>query len=1532
MERDHLEPETRSFPLIITPDDRDHSQDRLLQQTTNDPGLKERPLRFKSLHRPRTYSASSYASQPEDDTGAPVARADHPFPDDRGRNSFQPHDETTYAGGGAYVPLQGPSQLWLPFWLSKIVLICFLLLFAALLTALLLVWYANGQRNGFFVADSTSPYTWTYGPTAVLVIVISLWRMVDYHCKTLTPWAELRNGPVGASKSLRLDYLSPLQLSSLLKALGNGHLAVVATITAFILLKVLTIFSTALFVLNTVPAFDSTFQINTTTKFDPVLASAFNGTSSLDSKQISNGPLYAWYGHIAHGLPYASGASSEYVYQTFEAAGTSPANISLSTEVDAFVPFANCNEVDARIDGLSSIQGLNKTHSFSTNLSLILPDGIICDHWSIVTVPVQDPQHYVTPERQLTGTYQDVYCSTTNSGSKVDLAKGPDAYLYTITDVRYTQKLLKNATLLEKNSSVIAHANSTSRTVKKMANVLCLPNYIITRLNVTNSTMGFLNDRSGQTQITRSKDARNRTLAGFSAQNLSSVYGATTLAAPNLFGDTQESPISSAPQVPNVMFNLLGVVENSTDYSIFLNGQHLKSAAEALFTGLTLEIVQQNLMSSDSSTTTGQAVFLQNRLYIRSTSLWVMAAGFAILMLLTVLVLLIAPSAVVSRDPSSIATHAAILARSPDLNRELRREGTTQDASQRSILGPHSYRASVVASDVGPPAFKIQIQPGGRRDSIPSRNLPLVSWWSPITLSSPVLLVMIILPIGAIVALELLQRASDRDNGLLTLPENRFSEAYIHYVPALVMLLIAALFSALNFNVAVFTPFSTLRSQNAASRRTITSHLLGRTPPFAIYEALRSLQLGALLSLSAALVGSVLTIIVSGLYSVELLSSSGPTRTLTQLDIFNVTWNNSYANDNGAAAILSLIEHQNFSYPDFTYEELAFPSFAIGAFNNEPDEFALVSGPAYASVPALRANLDCKILPESAYTVSTTVDQALVAAEFELPSYCRLAGIDRNESTLQISNNFLLAPKGEFGYAGAQLDLLFGNGTRGINSGERYGLNTSDNPPGCPSLAFTFGTFKLGSTDRSNVTTMVCYQQLQQVTAAVAFLANSTDIDTASPPTVDESSVTTLANPLSATGNTAFEYRLQNNLLNEIATFNGSGYVAAEGGVSTIDIFYQAVINGSDKIKEEDLVGFDNHQRFYNATNHFYRKYMAQAINANMRTQCLASGCPSDLLSKRQTTSSDLQATVSVSKPRLVQSATSKLILQILLGVMLFCGILAYLLTPMRHILPCNPCTIAGTMALLAGSKLCWSIDEAVCECCGKPQSQTADSMIHAEGDHHEERVELIPHGAEWMSDKDLRAVFSKMRYTLGWWKRGYGDGNRGEGKRYGIDIGRADGLDDQDWELGRKRTRRYTDEEGDVRRSRHVPNWMMEPLKEEEPPRPQLAKQLSDNQIRESRLPVWMLGPLKPEKVQVQEHELAERRAKAAGEDGDLGMAQPQFQLNSTRQSRLPNWMLGPLKTPPDEAMRGASARPGEVFASGALPADTPGLGPRGS
>src|SRR5436305_12961841 len=96
------------------------------------------------------------------------------------------------------------QKMWNPGWLSAMSLICFMCLFAALVLALLLLWHYSNFSNGFTLV-SLNHYAWTLGPTAILVIIASLWRQVDFYCKALTPWNELRKGGATASRSLLLD-------------------------------------------------------------------------------------------------------------------------------------------------------------------------------------------------------------------------------------------------------------------------------------------------------------------------------------------------------------------------------------------------------------------------------------------------------------------------------------------------------------------------------------------------------------------------------------------------------------------------------------------------------------------------------------------------------------------------------------------------------------------------------------------------------------------------------------------------------------------------------------------------------------------------------------------------------------------------------------------------------------------------------------------------------------------------------------------------------------------------------------------------------------------------------------------------------------------------------------------------------------------------------------------------------------------------------------------------------------------------------
>lgn len=116
--------------------------------------------------------------------------------------------------------------------------------------------------------------------------------------------------------------------------------------------------------------------------------------------------------------------------------------------------------------------------------------------------------------------------------------------------------------------------------------------------------------------------------------------------------------------------------------------------------------------------------------------------------------------------------------------------------------------------------------------------------------------------------------------------------------------------------------------------------------------------------------------------------------------------------------------------------------------------------------------------------------------------------------------------------------------------------------------------------------------------------------------------------------------------------------------------------------------------------------------------------------------------------PRLAIHRRSRIILQILLAVMTVFGFLGYALVKLRGTLSRDPCSIASTMAFLAGSQLC------------------------------DRRAGIIPHGAEFMSDQQLKRVFDRRVFSLGWWMIGEGEAPAvaTDHARFGVDVGESMG------------------------------------------------------------------------------------------------------------------------------------------------------------
>ncbi|KAF4947306.1 hypothetical protein FSARC_14001 [Fusarium sarcochroum] len=250
----------------------------------------------------------------------------------------------------------------------------------------------------------------------------------------------------------------------------------------------------------------------------------------------------------------------------------------------------------------------------------------------------------------------------------------------------------------------------------------------------------------------------------------------------------------------------------------------------------------------------------------------------------------------------------------------------------------------------------------------------------------------------------------------------------------------------------------------------------------------------------------------------------------------------------------------------------------------------------------------------------------------------------------------------------------------------------------------------------------------------------------------------------------AFGYELKPFFEADLAPFTGNETE------EYYDSSFSHLLLRPDGSKREDLAGYDNVNNLARAVERDYSEYMRHVIDLNFRASKhatqgelpSASGkASSSSCAKPSSANTETTGTASEHVTRLAIHSTSKLILQILLAVMAAFGLASYLLVKLNGTLPRNPCNIASTMSFLAGSQLC------------DPNSG------------------IIPRGAEFMSDRQLKQAFNEWAFSLGWWQtegtsangsNGAGDRVSTSGKspvtatsvaeitsaRFGVDVGYA--------------------------------------------------------------------------------------------------------------------------------------------------------------
>ncbi|KIW70530.1 hypothetical protein PV04_02792 [Phialophora macrospora] len=760
------------------------------------------------------------------------------------------------------------------------------------------------------------------------------------------------------------------------------------------------------------------------------------------------------------------------------------------------------------------------------------------------------------------------------------------------------------------------------------------------------------------------------------------------------------------------MFALMSMLNESYNLETFLDPTIMSSAASTIFNRVAAQMAHYKLSEASAWKTSGTKQYIEHRVFAERLPTIILCSVFGLLAMLSIIIIIVRARDVVLQPPNSIITQAALLSASEKLRTQLKSTGRLSDKDLGRFLYSRNFgsvtkqEATTHHFTIEPDDEEVAFRVSGKAEK----------GWHPFSAKTYFLVLVVILYLGIIAGLEIVRHFSESASGFVQLHiSQRAAATWATTVPAAVMVLTRLLFQSLAFSIMVFAPYAALARTKGSIHAITTESIVGQVSLVSSWLSIRAHEPAALLVSFMMMMGSFLTIVVSGLYSAEGFGLSTPVVVQT-LDVFDTTWNttgsNGNADDNQAGNVYTMIDWYGLSYPPLTYNELVFPNTRL--LDVSPSQNSNATS-IQVAIPATRAALNCSFaIPGQATSVYAPnapgpggYDVMVQGNQIEVSGACTLT------STPQIVNTTTTIPAEIFN-----------------TQGEYYSVPNeypwSYNKPGygvCPDFGFTFGFTGRHSNSSQNISSLTCYQMIEEIDTVTTFLWPSLVVDPKAPPVVDESSIR-IVEPHT-------KYELGSIIANE---FGSLVY-------APIEPFFRHLLNGSDSVSFFDddqngnagisfakLLGPENQDRLFTAVQHVYRRYMAQAINMNMRRPISTSR---STLHMRDTGSSSKTYPASFLNPNglcLVQNTAPRIALEAIIAAMMLCAVVAYLLTPMRNVLPHNPLTIAGTMSLLAGGSL---------------------AKKHAQGG-------FMPDGAELLTMSQLRVLLEDREpagLRIGWWR-----------------------------------------------------------------------------------------------------------------------------------------------------------------------------------
>lgn len=1171
------------------------------------------------------------------------------------------------------------------------------------------------------------------------------------------PWEELKMGPSSADKTLLLDYVSPILPISLWTAIKNRHWAVVISIVGQLLIlgtvrisffpfcrflsRLLmlcqTVFSTGFLILEptTLTKTDETFQ----------LSSKFQLSQSIDPKvawDVGPGPAQTYYGINFYGLRFPAGTSQNFVVPEFQvpsSAASTASGFEYSVSTDGLQVNYDC-ELLPITNGTTAYMPWRSIQAHFIVANVTTKD---CDIKGVTLAESADHGYHHVPNA--TQNYQarfDPYpCNMDFDFSKEyvlpdnttfqDRLYNPDndiRIFMSVTDIRFSA-------YNDPKMYMYLHNVTTA---------LCKPTYELLQFNVSVPS----NINGSAQALSSPPPAKKQVVQSFPPGSLAMAIADTTNRWDLGTGGVDYVLSSTVP----TFFQLMSKKAGFESIRNFMDPELLISTGTEVFEGIAAQVLHEVVVQPANRTATGSITITEQRLHAKALSTGFMCSFLGLLVILSVMMIFIRPSFSAPDKPVAAFSTATLLASSPELDKILSAMGHLNNDKLQQHLEDYRFRADRASdTDSGIHIEPIQRSEGQTYIShVTEQGQRQVPSWRPMASTNWFLALAICLPLSVFASLEIVQHFSDVNNGFISINKSS-ALAFATYIPSAVALGVAGIYSAMQMMTAIFAPFAPLKKGKANAKDTVGLSLVTQLPPHALFLSLRTKNFAVAIALFGSFVGSFLSIIVSGLYSVIDVPIVQAI-TLQQGDVFNFNNVDISLTDNEAAAIDNLVEYLGLTSTPWTNGNLAFNIL------NQDVAFTTNSSaniPLTVKVPAVRPSLNCTSIPNDLreVTIFNQDNEESGSLAFKMPGqnemvspsdgyvwvgvnttlkyteWCETAPEDmRSEEPWM--QYFLLPNDTSMAYVGKASilswggGLIFGDGAVDTSPGaSASGIQQTDN--GCPTFAVTFGQMRLkksGKGSKSEISgfeqdlaTIICYQNIEQVMTNATWQLPNFSFDPTQIPIANESTAELLKTSRDSERFPFLPNAWLNDLSNPLINRTIPGPNNSNSSNNYVDDFIEALVMSKNGRPADELAGAANVEALRNVTQQLYGTYMAQAISLNMRDNSTIKNLP---------TYNGLVTTYG--NQRLQQSRGSKIALQVVLAVMVACAIVIRLLLPVRDVLPHNPCSIAGTATLIAG---------------GKMVSRIADKRM------------------------DVGDLLHNGLYSLKWWRDEKG------AERYGIDL-----------------------------------------------------------------------------------------------------------------------------------------------------------------